>query len=384
MRRIVSITWLLVGCSYTPPRGASPDDGGPQPRDGEPIDATDAAPADSPFDAPPSVACFGDFARVCLPALPASGVQLNSGNNLILDTDTDARCETLAEGSIVNACVLAGTSVQIDGMVSAHGSRPLIILATSGSFQIASGAVVDVSSRVARDTPGAGARGVCADGAGGADAGAGGPGGTYGSKGGKGGNSGIANGGTSGNLVALAGLLGGCSGGDGGSSAGSHGQGGGAIALVSNGTIIVDGTVNASGGGGKGAKFMAGNIAPRGGGGGGSGGMIAIDCDDFLLNSGAILLAQGGGGGEGNSAIDSGENGDDPAIPGTNAPGGSTNATGGDGGDGATSGNGGNGENAAAAADGGGAGGGGKGFIIDSTAGQFTNNGAVSPAPLPP
>src|SRR5688572_26546212 len=191
MRELAWIA-LLVGCKYTSPQGLTGgDDGGPPPPDAdETIDASDPPPVDSSIDAPPAAACFGDFARVCLAVLPAQPLQLNSNNNLILDTDNDPLCEVLAEGSTVNACLLAGTSVKIDGTISARGSRPLVLLATTGSFQISSAAVVDVASHVARDEPGAGARGMCADGASGADAGAGGAGGTHASKGGGGGNSG--------------------------------------------------------------------------------------------------------------------------------------------------------------------------------------------------
>ena len=381
MRELAWIA-LLVGCKYTTPQGVGGGDGGPPPPDAdEMIDASDPPPVDSSIDAPPSAGCFGDFAQVCLAALPGSDVNLNSGNNLILDTDASTLCEVLAEGTAVDACVLAGRNVKIDGTISARGLRPLVLLATTGTIQISSSAIVDVSSHVGRADPGAGARSACADNSSVAEGAGGGAGGSYDSKGGKGGDSATGNGGNSGDVAALAGLRGGCPGGDGGGTTGTRGQGGGAVALISTNTIIVDGTVNASGAGGEGAPFVAANIVPRGGGGGGAGGMIVIDCDDFILNSNAALIAQGGGGGEGSSAIDGGGDGEDPTTPGTNASGGSTNPMAGNGGVGATNNNGGAGDSGTAT-NGAGGGGGGKGFIVDSTTDGFVINGALSPPPV--
>src|SRR5687767_6832776 len=127
--RGIAIAALVASCGYSTPSAITGDEGGPSEAGVDAIDAIDAPP-DAPIDAPPAVACFGDFTTMCLAALPGQQLSLNGTDTLILDTDTSPLCEPVAEGSQVDACVVVGTSVQIDGTISARGSRPLVVIAT--------------------------------------------------------------------------------------------------------------------------------------------------------------------------------------------------------------------------------------------------------------
>lgn len=366
---------LLVGCKFAPV-GAVVDDATPP--GGEPAIDPDAPPPpdtppppDAPPDAPlPSAACFGTFATICLPALPATPRQFNGGQNVIVDTDTSALCALTAEGTTVDACVVAATSVTVDGTLVARGSRPLVVLATEGDVVVNGAGKIDGSSRRGQPT-GAGANPAgCNPGAMAATAGGGGFGGSYGGAGGSGGTGGSGNGGVAAGAAQPTVLAGGCRGGDGGGALGTGGSGGGALLLIATGQISINGTIEASGAGGLGAGLSASIVA--GGGGGGSGGMIVFDAPQFEFNNGA-LIAQGGGGGEGNTTVLAGDVGDDPnpGQPGAPAAGGSGGG-GGDGGSGATGGpadSGGSG----GALSGGGGGGGGTGFIIVRATGVVIN-----------
>jgi hypothetical protein len=132
-------------------------------------------------------------------------------------------------------------------------------------------------------------------------------------------------------------VRGGCPGGDGAQGTDTNiggaggGQGGGAVHLVACETIIIDGTVHASGGGGSGGA--AGTRA--GGGGGGSGGYIGLEASMIEIRPGSILAANGGGGGGGSNNTSGtfaypgqdGNAGDQPAGGGTSfIPGGSGGA----------------------------------------------------------
>lgn len=82
----------------------------------------------------------------------------------------------------------------------------------------------------------------------------------------------------------------------------SGGDGGGAVALYSDGIIQLDGTITANGGNGE------TNTSYRcGGGGGGSGGTILLFADIVNTSSTASLSVSGGAGGDGYSSYDGGD-----------------------------------------------------------------------------
>jgi hypothetical protein len=92
---------------------------------------------------------------------------------------------------------------------------------------------------------------------------------------------------------AAAPIFGGCGGGAGAGQEGGHGGGGGgAIQITANGTIVIEGKVNAPGAGGGAGAGIAG------GGGGGSGGAILLEAFGVQVNG---FIAANGGGGGGNS-----------------------------------------------------------------------------------
>jgi hypothetical protein len=310
-----------------------------------------------PPDAPPDLSterCFGSFVQVCLVTLPSAPLTVNSNNVRRIETAAGSP-DCVATMPTVDACVVAATSITVNGTIRGTGQRPLILLAT-GAFQINSTGVIDVSSRrgIASGV-GAGANASrCVNGTPPAGR-SGGWGGTNATRGGNSESSSGSGSTASTELPQPTALFGGCAGGRGASGGGASGDGGGAVSLIAA-TLMIDGVINASGAGAAGA--ITGN---RGGGGGGSGGMIVLDARDVMFNSTARVFAQGGGGGEG-STDSGGGDGLEPTAPEQEGAGGSGNEDGGNGGDGATTDNGGLGE-AGESGGGGGGGGGGAGFI---------------------
>jgi hypothetical protein len=354
--------WLvtLAACGFRSPAGGGGDDGGGGGDDAAPVDGS--SKLDAPADTGSSL-CFGSFVRVCLRDAPSSPIMVNSGDTVTYNTQTNST-DCVVTTPDVGACVVAATSISVNGTIRGMGPRPLVLLATD-SITINSNGVIDVASR--RDGPnlGAGANppSRCQTGTDPTER-TGGWGGSNASKGGDGNEAGGPN--SSGGKAANAlprptALFGGCAGGKGASgSGGNGGAGGGAIDLIAA-AIVINGTVNASGAGAKGASDNG-----AGGGGAGGGGLIVLDAMSVTINGSAKVFAQGGGGGEGGRPGDDGNDGADPATPGQAAAGGSGAGTGGDGGAGATTGNGGNGgdDSGITPDDGGGGGGGGRGFII--------------------
>jgi hypothetical protein len=361
--------WLfLVGaCSFSTNRITG---------DGAPGDTS--PPADgSAGDDGVVASCYGTGVVQICPAAPPSGTITLSGT---LDTATASACKpySVAPGQQpLDACVVTAQSAVISGTLTVTGPRPLVIIGAS-SIQVATGSVIDVSSRrspsrsgaAAMDCPPATSAGCdftdCSGGAGGSFAETGGNGGD-GANGAKGGKSGA-------KVDPIASLRGGCGGADGGGLAGGGaGAGGGAVALLSATSIMVDGAINASGAGGTGASGFS-----AGGGGGGAGGMIVVDAP--TLTGAGTLIANGGGGGEGASSS-SGGNGSEAtiAMPLVQAPGGSGNSNAGNGGDGAAGSTTKGGDGAkGASGDGGGGGGGGAGVVLIYAI-QNTFSGAQSP-----
>ena len=300
---VLAGTCAIAGCGFTAPQTVG--DGGTG--DGPRPDAADGS------------LCFGEIERICLDALPSGPFMVGGGLTAPINTDTSTFCKAPAVGSSVSAaCVIAGTSVLIDGTLRATGSRPLVIVSTS-SLTINGTGLVDVSSRGWIER-GAGVRLTCAVGTPPLPTG-GGAGGSFGALGGPGGAGSLGVGGTATPATGLVGLAGGCPGTDGGATtpgdAGAGGFGGGTVDLIAVIGVTINGRVNASGGGGNGGQDSAG-----GGGGGGAGGAIVLDAPAVTLNGSGAMFAQGGGGGEGAGDAGAGQRGQDPSTPGTAATGG--------------------------------------------------------------
>lgn len=218
--------------------------------------------------------------------------------------------------------------------------------------------------------------------------GGGGAGGGFGTGGGSGGPAMTGtNGATAGTAIAamnLIPLLEGCPGTTGasagsGGTGGSGGAGGGAIEISCKGTITVNGSILADGGGGTGGY---GGMGAGGGGGGASGGGILLEASQITINGTARVCAVGGGGGQGGTAMMTrGTDGTDGVmcVPGT---GGSLLGVGGPGGDAAKSTGagkpGGAGGNSGIGGAGGGGGGNGR-IVLHS--GSISTSGQVVPPP---
>ncbi len=353
-----ALALCLAACSYSP----------------APNVLVDGAPDDTNTDGDPGAHCFGSSDKVCLVTLPDGPFDLNGGMNTIT-TDITTNCAPTTIESTITACVIAGTSIQIDGTLIGVGSRPLVLVATNGSIVVSG--TLDVASH--RDEmPGAGADPGVGCGGGTPPSGAsGGAGGSLGGLGGIGGDGSGGSGGMPGPVIATSTLRGGCAGVRGGASPGVVGGGpsGGAVLLIANGIGIAGtGTINASGRGGDGGANLNDGVR-RGGSGGGSGGMIVFDAPSLMIDG--TVMAQGGAGGEGNDVNDIGDVGDDPSAAGVAAVGGS-GCQGGNGGVGGTDDAGSKGTNASS--DGGGGGGGGAGIIRVIGGASIPSTGTVVPA----
>ncbi len=372
------VSLLALGaCSFSVPTAA--------PRDGEPVDGLqggDTIGADSAIDgpstdAPPSGLCFGEGNFiVCLTTLPGSA--LTFGATTIDTSGGSCPGETFTPTGGPQLCVVAGTTVTVNGLLRATGSRPLVLVATSGALTVTTLGAIDASSFRGGGT-GAGTNytGCPAPGnAANANNGAGGgAGGSFGTPGGNGGAGGGGQGGGATSAVTPTFLRGGCGGGNGGTASGGGGSGrdsGGAVYLLANTTLIIDGRIDASGSGGDGAPSGKG-----GGGGGGSGGMIALwGRTGIAVGVGAVVFANGAGGGGGADSNVGGSDGNEStgaAIIGLGGAGGATGAPGGAGAIGTAQ-----GQSAAASGKGGGGGGGGVG-VIKNVSGQSIIGGSFSP-----
>jgi hypothetical protein len=320
---------VLCGCGFSAQElGADAAPGAPG------IDArvpqADGGGDAAALDAPPGAAfCAGTFTRACADVPPTE--------NVTLDTQTiDTGSSTLCRGATVTPsftrCVIIGQSITVPpgATITVVGLNPLILLADTITI---SGTLDAASHRGMLDGPGADAS-FCATnfvtpntGSGEPDGG-GGFGGSFGAKGGNGGGGakdgapGVAPDG----LATTTSLLhGGCKGAAGAGTGGVEGHGGGAVTLIAKTSVMIAGTVNASGASGAGGKTSGG------GGGGGSGGMIVLDAP--TVNVTGQCFANGGGGGEGANANANGEDGHESASPGTAGAGGLVGTNiGGDGG----------------------------------------------------
>lgn len=312
----------LAACELPTDSFHGPDGGGG-------ADATQGAPA---RDAGPSAPwCFdAGIVRGCVSPGPARDLILPTTT---LDTVTSPSCSA----SIQDYCVIAGTSIEIEGVLRATGARPLVLAATTS---IAVHALIDVGSH--RDSgPGAGADPAeCTTGASpttAAGTSGGGAGGTFTRRGGHGGDGAAAM--NSGGLAvdpvlpaSVTQLRGGCPGQPGaGASQPPGGHGGGAVFLYAGNTIDLEATIDAGGQGGSGAPKLS-----QGGGGGGSGGMIAFRAPTIITGAKALVFATGGGGGEASTHTNIGNAGADASSAAAAAGGSGGTTNGGHGGAGST------------------------------------------------
>jgi hypothetical protein len=335
----------------------------PTPSGSSDVDASmiDGASADVMIDAD---GCSGSFVRLCTQP-SGTDVELPAA----IDTSASALCAIEMDATAGELCVIAARSINLAAGVTlaVTGTRPLVLVASTtitidGTMNVRNPSGIGCTRTDPTEISG----------------GAGGSRGGRGGKGGNGGDDGV--GGVAGDAMPPS-LLGGCPGGAGQGDSDPPGVGGGSVLLIAQ-TIMVTGTINATGTGGGGA-----NVSLAGGAGGGSGGVIVVDAPNVTIAG--TLLASGGGGGEGGrGAILGGGSGGNPGAapnpltPSIAASGGSGLA-GGDGGPGgailAINGTDGgrSGTNVAT-----GGGGGGAAGIIEITATAPTITGAVVPAAM--
>ena len=325
------IACLLAGCEFQ--HGASS-----VPADGKMIDAR---MIDAPPDALVNPMCFGPPGpyQLCLSAIPTNQTILNSTTINTNDCSGDAMNEMKMMLGTVTVCVIAGSTITVNGNVQGVDVNPLVLVATQ-SITISSGASLSVASTSgnnaikgasANDSSCAGTSTFGLGGNGGGGGGAGGSFGGAGAAGGAGTSGGIAGGMAAPAAGAVTTLRGGCEGGDGGDSSngdigggGTGGDGGGALYVATQGVLTIQGTINASGAGGAGATN-----SKSGGGGAGSGGMIVLAAHSLMMPSSGVVIADGGGGGGGSSNTDTGTDGKDPTSVTMQAGGGTGGTSGG-------------------------------------------------------
>jgi hypothetical protein len=290
-------------------------------------------------DAPPGEVCFGTlpYDRICyLAANVPSGTKTYQ---VITDVDTDdgPTCTgnvNLAAAVPGNPCIIAAGNIDIvnGAELDAHGSRPLILLATAPlGIVIDTMSVIDAGSNALGGGPAS--PGQCAGTTTAAQK-SGGFGGSFlalGGKGGLGSGDTITSRGLPSPVLATPAMLeGGCPGGIGANNdVHTAAAGGGAIALVGM-KLAIDGIIAVGGAGGE-----TPNQNQAGGNGGGAGGMIVLDAP--AITGMGELDAKGGGGGEGRGGNQStsGSPGYNPIDRAEDGLGGNTvNSSGGDGGHG--------------------------------------------------
>ena len=319
--KVLALTAILAACSFQSTRAPGAD---VDASSGPGIDAAvdGAPPPDVAVISPDAQSCYGvGILKVCLARLPAGPINLPGLLNP-LDTDITANCDqVVAQQGGPALCVVAGTTVMVNGGMVAIGARPLVIVATD-SITVNGGAKIDVSS-----VTGSGARRGAGSNAaecsrsdkgkndsGGAGGGAGGSFGTVGGTGGTGdGNNSdppgtAATGGNPGAADPSPSVVhGGCVGGAGGEGqnsdprnpGGAPGDGGGAVYLIASNRITISGDIFASGGGGRVTVGTGGR--QEGGGGGGSGGMIILDAQTIQVQGRVVANGGAGAGGGGDS-----------------------------------------------------------------------------------
>jgi hypothetical protein len=298
---MTSKLWLLLvlsGCTLFESRGSAP--GG----DDDPGTGTDGGldpgKALAPSNLPPE-RCTMPFES-----------PLEIDDDAVHEIDTDGDCDEVhVQPNGVELCVLASESIEIGkgARVIATGSRPLVLLARD---HLEVHGAIDASANAAIDGPGARSADDPASGRASTASGLiGGSGGGHATVGGEGGpeerhtsNGSVSvvpgpAGGASAGTVELRPLVGGGRGGPSRFVANSGG-GGGALAIMSCGSLVLrPGAVLGANGGGAGA----GLDRCRAGGGGGAGGAILIEAVTVQLMTGAALYANGGSGAGGSAVV---------------------------------------------------------------------------------
>lgn len=341
-----------------------------------------------PIDAP---ACVGrampPFHQVC-PTSFRPAKMVNTPETI--DTSTCDLRHSQSEGPTL--CVIAFERLTISSTLVVFGPEPAILIGRDGITVTENGAILAASTQTeARPAPGrnfstcAQMNGNSTDTASGAGGGAGG---SFSFAGGGGGNGQVL-GALPAPVVTTPKIVrGGCRGGRGGAGPDAGplgGSSGGAVYLMSNGRIQIDGTINASGAGGAAAGTH------DGGAGGGSGGMILLDGNPLSVGSAAKIFALGGGGSPGGGEVSGGNAGDDPgdvtdyATTTQNSSAGSAGTGGGAQLSGTSGGPGGGIATCSGAGGcGGGGGGAGAGFVITPNVGIPANNCQPPPSFPPP
>lgn len=385
MGRRSALLVLIAGCGFS--AHASSNSGGD---DTASIDA--AVPGDTAVDGAPP--CVPGFLDLCQQAEPTTTLDITSAK--LIDTDRDPLCRRLGQSGGGEVCLIYATDVRITstGSITAFGSRPLAIAASStltidgaidvGSHGILRGPAANVmgcsfATSPQNDLGGGGG------GAGGSFTLPGGDGGT-GDENNNGGTNGTAAAGTHGSTTAISVLRGGCAGQTGGDEGvmnggrgGRGGDSGGALYLFARQRLAVASSVRATGEGGEGGGGMSG------GGGGGTGGLVMIESPSIAISG--EISANGGGGGQGGGMDSMGKR--VPGLPGSDGALGTTAAAGGSGAlnNAPGFGNGGAGGALTAATAGtgagygGGGGGGAAGIIKLLGAQQQLSGSTISPAP---
>jgi hypothetical protein len=243
--------------------------------------------------------CYGTgLVKVCFANEPSGDLAITGAT---IDTNGALGCATDVTSGPSNCYVAASTiSIPAGQTTVASGTLALVLVATD-TITI-SGTLDAAGHHQGTSSPAGGTFAGCQSGTSPASGtyGGGGQGGSFVAKGGDGGDGGTQAGGAAGAAVATpTALHGGCSGHSGGNQGGSGGKGGGALYLIANTAIAIDGRVDVSGAGGSGE----GDSPGAGGGAGGSGGMVGLDAP--TVNVTGAVCAIGGSGAAGSTGSSS-------------------------------------------------------------------------------
>jgi hypothetical protein len=316
--------------------------------------------------------CYGTgLVKVCFASEPTGDLSITQ---TAIDTGAFGCASAADVLSGAGPCYIAATTISLpSGQTTlATGTLPLVLVATE-TITIA-GTLDAAGHHQNSSTPAGGNFSGCQAGSNpnSGTYGGGGEGGSNLAMGGDGGDGGTASGGIAGAALAVPTTLhAGCAGHSGGNSGGSGGKGGGALYLIANTSIAINGRVDVSGAGGSGD----GDNSGAGGGAGGSGGMVGLDAP--TVNITGAVCAIGGSGASGATGS-SGQSGNDATGGSTACTAGSPGTASGGGGSGGAGGVSGIGAVGSAGTTGGGGGGGGSsGYVrIDGTR---TGSGAIQP-----
>jgi hypothetical protein len=136
----VGVISFLVGCGFQSTAMNTSIDAGNQPDAS--IDAGTTAGSDAMIDAQ---VCFGSgLVKVCLDSAPSNPVSYSGASTI--DTSNAAACtKTFANPGGPELCVIAGTSITVNGTLTATGSRALVLI---GATTVSVPGTLDVSSAI--------------------------------------------------------------------------------------------------------------------------------------------------------------------------------------------------------------------------------------------